>query len=349
MSPVRIWLNRNYATSFHLIRQLRENPDRLPVHVIGSHVDPDSPVLAGCDEVVVEPDATAPDFVDRCLQVCVEHRVQVFLPVAGQPAIALRRDDFRAVGTELICPPAEAVALLGDKAATYRDLAACEWVPPWRSATDLASFVTALDDLAEHWTAHHPLVVKPARGVGADGVRFLTRQPPNLQALVGPAGPFIPASLYRDAVAGASQMPELLVMAYLSGPETSVDVLAHRGVTVAAVPRSKSGRSRSIDGRPELLAITDELVRRYRLDGLINAQFRWFGDRPALLEVNTRPSGGLFQSELAGVNLVWAAVRLALGAPVAPLAPRLGTRYVTVSSLVSSLRPEPVRPVAVQG
>lgn len=339
MSPVRIWLNRNYATSFHLIRQLRENPDGTPVQVIGSHVDPDSPVLAGCDEVVGEPEVSDPDFVDRCLQVCSDHRVQVFLPVAGQSAIARRRADFRAVGTALICPPAEAVTLLGDKAATYRDLAGSDWVPPWRPATDLRSFEAALAELAEHWTAHHPLVVKPARGVGADGVRFLTRQPPTLQSLVGPAGPFVPASLYREAVARATEIPELLVMAYLSGPETSVDVLAAQGRTVAAVPRSKSGRSRSIDGRPELLAITEELVSRYRLDGLINVQFRWFGDRPVLLEVNTRPSGGLFQSELAGVNLAWAAVRLALGAPVAPLEPRLGTRYVTVSGLVRSAQP----------
>jgi hypothetical protein len=70
------------------------------------------------------------------------------------------------------------------------------------------------------------------------------------------------------------------------------------------------------------------------LDGLVNVQFRSFQGRPALLEINTRPSGGLYQTALAGVNLPWAAVELALGRPVGPLRPATGAAFVLVPSVV---------------
>ena len=38
-----------------------------------------------------------------------------------------------------------------------------------------------------------------------------------------------------------------------------------------------------------------------------------FGDEPVLMDVNTRPAGGLHQLALCGVNAPWAAVQLALG------------------------------------
>ena len=38
-----------------------------------------------------------------------------------------------------------------------------------------------------------------------------------------------------------------------------------------------------------------------------------FGDEPVLMDVNTRPAGGLHQLALCGINAPWAAVQLALG------------------------------------
>jgi hypothetical protein len=53
-----------------------------------------------------------------------------------------------------------------------------------------------------------------------------------------------------------------------------------------------------------------------------------------MLELNTRIAGGLFQTALAGVNLPWAAVRIAAGEDVAPLTPAYGAAFTTMSSLV---------------
>ena len=60
--------------------------------------------------------------------------------------------------------------------------------------------------------------------------------------------------------------------------------------------------------------------------------------RPYLLETNARISGGLHQTALAGVNLPWAAVLLALGRPVVLPEPVLGVAFTTVSTPVRLAR-----------
>jgi hypothetical protein len=64
-----------------------------------------------------------------------------------------------------------------------------------------------------------------------------------------------------------------------------------------------------------------------------------FGDVPVLMDVNTRPAGGLHQLSLCGVNVPWAAVQLALGEDTGVIEPPfLGQDYTVVSGL-RQLRP----------
>ena len=349
MEPVRIWLNRNYSTAVHVLDMLRHNPSGRSVRLFGSHVDPAAPLLAACDQQVPEPSVENPGFVDQVLETCLRHDIDVLLPVAGQSMIAHRADAFRSIGTALICPPAAAVDLFADKAATYRAIAGNALVPPWRVVRSSVEFDQAVADLDRWWTPEQPLIVKPTVGVGADGVRFLTRTEPGLESLLGPVGPLLGVGTFRRALAAAATVPPLLVMPYLDGPETSVDVLASGGRTLAAIPRSKVGRRRVLGGDPVLPGLVAELVEQFGLDGLINVQFRSFQGRPALLEVNTRPSGGLYQTALAGVNLPWAAVQVALKEPTGPLRPVAGAEFVVVPSVVP-LKASPMshRPAAVE-
>lgn len=342
-----IWLNRNYATTVHFIAQLRDNPGGHRITVLGSHRDPSSPMLAACDLAFPEPDLTGADYADFALRFCLEHHVDIFLPVHEQLAIARAADRFAAAGIALITPPAEAVEVLADKAATYRRLAAdpllAALVPPFREVASSDEFETAVRELCEPALdgtgPGERLVVKPVDGVGASGVRILSETPPTLAQLTGPVGygatlqDFVQA--LKTAESTGVAVPRLLVMPYLAEPEVSVDVLADAGATLVAVPRCKAGRRRSIEAPAGVLAAARELVSYFRLDGLVNVQFRMRHGRPVLLEINTRPAGGLYQTGLTGLNLPWAAVAHALGDPVGPLTPTLGAEYVTVSSMVA--------------
>jgi biotin carboxylase len=132
-----------------------------------------------------------------------------------------------------------------------------------------------------------------------------------------------------------------MVMPYLPGPEISVDVLARPdGRVLAAIGRSRSRRRRLIVDDEGAREVANRLTAALRVGYLSNTQVRyWQGPedpspQPYLLEVNTRISGGLFQTALAGVNLPWAAIQLALGEGVGELQSRFGAAFAALPSLV---------------
>lgn len=342
---LRIWLNRTYATHAHTIGLLRANPESEPVHVTATHVDPSSPVMLVADETEPEPSGPAGSelsdeaYVAWALDLCARRSIDIFWPRQRLAAIAAARRAFDDAGVGLVASPAEAASLLDDKAAAYRDAEAAGLaVPPWRVVSTGA-------ELREAYELLRPLgdvVCKPVRGVGADGYRVLTDRPLTLEELVGPLPP---RAHLDEAAAALDQSPgtvELLVMPYLPGPEVSVDCLADdEGDLLAAVPRSKVKPYRAIVDDPEAVEVARRIVKRHRLGSLSNTQVRYWqqpgsddGPRPYLLETNARVAGGIFQTILSGLNLPWAAVRLAQGRPVSLPEPALGATYATVSSLV---------------
>jgi biotin carboxylase len=340
---LRIWFNRTYATNSHVIAMLRANPDGRELHVVGTHTDPDSPVLLACDEAEVEPELEPAAYVEWALEFAAAHGIEVLVPRLQMAELADARERFAAIGTSVACPDGDTVRLFEDKPRAYRAAAALGVpVPPHRVVHDSAGLRAAYEDLSG---LAESVCMKPTQGVGGAGYRVLTVSPPTLEAFAGQvrhraALDEVCHALDATAEAG-EQPPELLVMPYLTGPEISVDVLARPdGEVLAAIGRGRSRRRRLILDDVPAREVAEVLTAAHRVAYLSNTQVRYWQaadddePRPYLLELNTRISGGLFQTTLAGVNLPWHAVRIACGEHVAPLAPRFGAAFTTISSLV---------------
>jgi biotin carboxylase len=336
---LHLWFNRTYATTWHLVGMLRDNPDRRPVHVLGSHSDPASPVLAACDRVVIEPALPAAEYVEWALEIAQVHGIDVFIPRLHMAELATARDRFAAVGTKLLCPDPAPVTLFEDKAAGYRAAGALGLpVPPHRVVHDSAGLRAAYADFA---AVAAQVCMKPVRGVGGDGYRRLTDRPPSWDADF--AGAVRSLVRVEDVCRALDEVGprELLVMPFLDGTEVSVDVLADAtGRVRAAIGRRHDGRRRTVVDDPGARQVAETLTAAHRVAFLSNTQVKyWRGPndrepRPYLLELNTRAAGGVFQTALAGVNLPWAAVRLVLGEAVPPLTPRWGARYTELATYV---------------
>ncbi len=341
---IRIWLNRTYSTNSHVLAMLRDNPDGRPVQVLASHTDPDSPVLAAADEAYQEPDGLPVDeYVPWALDFARVHRVDVFVPRVRMADIADARDDFAAAGVAVMAPDGDTVRLFADKATAYevaRELGLP--VPPHHVVGDAGGLREAYADLRR---VAERVCMKPVCGVGGLGYRVLTTGAPDLEDLLGEARPRADLELVCAALDAARaahrSVPPLLVMPYLPGAEVSVDTLADtHGVPLTSIGRSRSRRRRLLVDDAPAREIAETLVRAHRVAYLSNTQVRqWQGPgddapRAYLLELNTRAAGGLFQTALSGVNLAWAAVRLALGEDVGELHPTFGRAYTEVSALV---------------
>lgn len=360
-APLRIWLNRSYATTLHAVRALRDNPDGVDVTVVGTHADRDSPVLTDCDEVADEPppDVTGDRYAQWALGFAARHRIDVLWPRYEQEAVARAAGSFAAAGTAVVAPPPDVIARCEDKAATYEAAARAGLeIPPWRVAADAAGLRAALADLGAEVGPDVALCVKPVGGVGAVGFRIVRDGPPTWAQLRADPEPVVRAAdlvrAYAEAEATATgagaatgtgavrgEPPgPLLVQPWLDEPELSVDLLADRGAVLAAVTRGKPVgdahvRARWVGADATLDAPVAALSAALGLHSLANVQFRWWRGRPVLLEVNPRASAGLYQTALAGVDLAWAAVRLARGLPVGTLPAPTPARYADVPGVVA--------------
>jgi ATP-grasp in the biosynthetic pathway with Ter operon len=336
---LRIWVNRAFATTARALRMLRDNPDGTEVTLIGSHVDEASPVLAECDLAFAEPDVVGDDYLDWALAFAREHRVDVFLPRMNQDVIAANSDRFHDAGVAVLSPPAAAVTLFEDKAEAYRQVAeAALAVAPWRIASGAKQLAVALDDLHEELGAA-PLCVKPVQSIGGRGFRIVLDDVAALDSLLGQPEPLITRAdllaAFEAAEDAGGAVPSMIVQPVLAEPEVSIDTLAAPGGRLlAAVTRTKTPRLRMVLDDPPSVDYARRIVERFGLSYLGNVQLRrWRGER-VMLEVNTRPSAGLYQTALAGVNLLWAAVQLLLTGEAPPLPVHGGARYTVLEDVV---------------
>ncbi|MDL2080954.1 ATP-grasp domain-containing protein [Streptomyces sp. GXMU-J15] len=342
VSRVRVWLNRTYAENVFFMDQLRRNPSDRAVEIHATHGDADSPVLAAADTADLEPEGLSPAaYVEYALDQCVRRGIDVFVPRLHQAAVVAHRAEFEAVGTALLAPPPEAVAVFQDKVIAYEAVQAIGVpVPPWWRVRGAEELVAAVEELE---AAGHRACFKPASGAGGVGFRVITRAPFSLVHLEGFPSPYVPLDLVVDALARAEEEVDWLVMPRLEQPEVSVDCLTGPDNRIRmAVGRTKNGRRRGFTLHEQWLEPARALAEGFGLHYLSNIQFRMFGDRPVLMDVNTRPAGGLHQLSLCGINAPWAAVQLALGEdPGEIVPPFLGQDYTVVSG------PRPLRSVSL--
>lgn len=334
---MRIWFNRSFATHAHLVPPLRTNPDDEPVEIFVSHQDPATPMAGVADHFSLEVDLGEDAYVDWALAFCATHRIDVVVPCFRLPALSAARVRFAEAGIQLVCGEADAVSVCESKAAVYRKAASLGLkTPPWALVRGAGELDSAIARIREHARL---VCLKPVVGAGAQGFHLLGDGPVGVDQLFGGSPARVHASQIREALANAEQtgdaVPELMVMPWMDEPETSVDLLtAPGGQRVGALARTKTGRSRALvkDGEAQEVAVL--LTKHLGLTSLSNVQFRrWRGDL-SLLEVNARASAGLFQGALAGVDLLWPAIRMARGLEPGPVAAVPATIfYTTVSSL----------------
>lgn len=342
VSRVRVWLNRTYAENVFFMDQLRRNPSDRAVEIHATHGDPDSPVLAAADTAELEPEGLSPSaYVEYALTQCERRGIDVFVPRLHQSAIVAHRAEFDAAGTALLAPPPEAVAVFEDKVVAYQAVESIGApVPPWWRVRDADELLSAVEELER---LGHRACFKPASGAGGVGFRMITREPFGLSQLRGFPSPQVPLDLVLKSLRRAEEPVDWLVMPRLEQPEVSVDCLTGPDNRVRlAIGRTKHGRRRGFTLHEQWLEPARRIAEGFGLHHLSNIQFRMLGDRPVLMDVNTRPAGGLHQLAQCGVNVPWAAVRLALGDDPGRIEPPfLGQDYTVVSG------PRPLLPVTV--
>jgi len=343
---LNIWFNRPFATTYWLIKMVKDNPDGVPVTVFATHPDLGSPVLLAADRVGGEPELSGTEYVDWCFQYCVENKIDVFVPRMGIADIVREVERFESAGVRVLASGFDDIELLEDKNKTYVKASRSGTpVPPWRVGSSAEEIQTGYDSLVSE-IGDARVVMKPTVGVGAEGFRVIDNGEFTVDKLLGAGSREVSidsiVNAYSMAEESGADRPEIMLLPFLEDPEVSVDVVSTgEGEIIKMIPRTKdSARLTSFSQRfPEAEEIVAYWYTNFNLRFLTNTQLRWWQGELVLLETNTRASGGLYSSNLTGLNVMWEAIVLLVNGEVNRTKPKLGLSYVGVNTFVETQYP----------
>lgn len=299
---------------------LRNNPEQAQVRVVACDMRENVVGKYIADEFFIVPPAESADFLETLLQVAVEKRVDVVLPQVTWELLPLAEtaQEFWRRGINVAVSASATIARANDKWLLLEAADACNVPFPrtvlTRSERELVEAVEAFG------YPRTKVVVKPRISNGMRGFRIISAEAWNVERFLKEKPESVEIRL-EDLIVilERGEWPELLVQEFLPGPEYTVD--AFRGQTTAvAIPRLReeirSGitfRART-ELRPDLreytLRLADELDLRYAF----GFQFKLTSNGvPKVLECNPRVQGTMVTAAFAGCNVIWFAVKEALG------------------------------------
>ena len=246
------------------------------------------------------------------LQNAKQQNVKVLLTGRNGSDYEAYRDKFAAAGIRLLTGATEVATLemIDDKFAFMQHCHAHN-IPvadAWRF--DNVEQLKAL--LAEH--DHQPLCVKPVTGIFAQGFWRLdtgkasAERYDSFEHLYFTEDKKIHTAQFINAYAHSQMITEqpiaMLLMPYLAGQEYSIDVVCEYGEVLAAVTRHKTGKIQHIGYDESVMAVVIPLIKAFGCDGIVSVQTKADDNgEHRVLEINSRPSGGIDYTVHSGIDL----------------------------------------------
>ena len=304
---------------------LRQNPDHMPLRIVGVDVKADVVGRYLVDGFHQVPSPEDPAYLETLLDICKDEGVEVLVPQTTREINALSRslETITRAGVRTMISNHAAIEIANDKWRLLQKFQAMALpVPDYSLARSEKELMEAARRLGY---PGRPVVVKPPFSNGMRGVRVLTENAWDVQRFINekPSGLEISLDEVLRILRRGSGWPDLLVMEYLPGPEYSVDVFIGEKTSVAIPRLRKAIRSgitfeAVVDLRKDLSDYALRAAREIGLRFAVGFQFKLDERNVAkVLECNPRVQGTMVASLFSGVNVIWMGVKELLGTPPA--------------------------------
>lgn len=309
---------------------LRNNPDGTRVKIITCDMRDNVIGKYLADAFYVIPPAESPDFVEALLEIAIRERVDVLLPQVTRelPLLTEHISRFETQNIAVAVAPKDAIERANDKWSILQIAKACGVPGPQSQLTSSEDELKrAVEELGY---PEKKVVVKPRLSNGLRGLRILSKETWDVDRFLREKPGSLEISLEElIAILRNGQWPELIVQEFLPGEEYTIDVFRGRYGAVA-IPRLREEIRSGITFRAKVelrddlqvfaLRLADELNLRYAF----GFQFKLSDEGiPKLLECNPRVQGTMVTTVLTGCNIIWWAIKEALGEKVIPERPKL--------------------------
>ena len=302
------------------IYSLRNNPDNIEIKIVSTDMNEDSVGKYLSDEFYAVPPPEDDTYINIMKRIAKETHAKVILPQTTREIIVLSRykENFKAIGISIVVSEHDKLLIANDK---FLLLEKAKEIgipyPEYYLVTSQNSFIEAIERLGY---PQKKVVVKPRVSNGMRGLRIITPEKWNIKKFLTkkPEGIEIDLNSFLE-IFNKNNWPELIVTEYLPGEEYTVDVFKD-GANVIIIPRlRKSIRSgitfeAQVEFREDLIDFSKKLSEALDLNYCFGFQFKLSKEGiPKILESNPRVQGSMVVSTFAGFNMIYYAVRKALG------------------------------------
>jgi len=302
------------------IYSLRNNPDDIEFKIVSTDIVDNSVGKYISDEFYVVPPPENDTYINTMKKIAEQINAKVILPQTTREIIVLsqHKEDFKAIGVNIVVSDYYKLLMANDKFSLL-EKAKENGIPYPRYylVTSQSSFMEAIEKLGY---PQEKVVVKPRVSNGMRGLRIITPEKWSVKKFLSekPEGIEIDLNSFIEIFYG-NEWPELIVTEYLPGEEYTVDVFKD-GTNIVVIPRlRKSIRSgitfeAQVEFRKDLVDFSKKLSEALDLNYCFGFQFKLSKEGiPKILESNPRVQGSMVVSTFAGFNMIYYAVKKALG------------------------------------
>jgi len=302
------------------IYSLRNNPDDIEFKIVSTDIVDNSVGKYISDEFYVVPPPENDTYINTMKKIAEQINAKVILPQTTREIIVLsqHKEDFKAIGVNIVVSDYYKLLMANDKFSLLEKAKEIGIpYPRYYLVTSQSSFMEAIEKLGY---PQEKVVVKPRVSNGMRGLRIITPEKWSVKKFLSekPEGIEIDLNSFIEIFYG-NEWPELIVTEYLPGEEYTVDVFKD-GTNIVVIPRlRKSIRSgitfeAQVEFRKDLVDFSKKLSEALDLNYCFGFQFKLSKEGiPKILESNPRVQGSMVVSTFAGFNMIYYAVKKALG------------------------------------
>lgn len=307
-------MNHWFSTALNIIELMRQ--DNFDIIIIGSNENEYSVIKRGCDEWYREPALKDDKYVDFCIDFCMEHNINYFVPRRGMLKISERKSEFEKIGVKVMVDDYDMVSLLNHKEKAYeffKDNKIAK-VPDYYIVRTVDEFKNAYYKLLDKYKQ---ICFKFEKDEGGKSFRLIDNQRRGYYALFKKQNTRMTFDDVIEALSEREEFSPIMIMPYLPNDEVSVDCLNTK-TGLIALPRIKGNSKYEIlRFDEEIIGICKDFQDKAGLECPYNIQFKYLDGIPYFLEVNTRMSGGVQMACVASeVNIPFIAIKKLTGEDV---------------------------------
>lgn len=291
-----IWFMEGLSSQRDIISQIiahfgGEKAERA-IGIVASHRHDRADILAVADHSYIEPKG-CDDLLAFMQKIINKHRVIAIHASNRRHLLEQHRATIEAMGVKLITGATSlaSLQLADDKVAFAERMSLLDL--PIVPSIRVTSAEHLKDLLARKPFDEQIPCIKPVEGIYGQGFWILDKEVKASSCFANPDNRFVHPDVYLAAV--EQHWPEeMVLMPYLPGEEYSVDMLMEKGRVLMAVGRCKDGTNQTLHISGEAVELAKRCAAAMGADGLVNVQTKVDSQGKALLlEINTRPSGGI--------------------------------------------------------